>query len=46
MIQGIKDRSMIRRHKATEKQECRDEGETKEAREGNQGKTWRWVSVG
>ena len=37
VIQGIKDRSTIRRHKVTEKQGCGDEGETREAREGNQG---------
>ena len=30
----------------TEKQGCGDKGETKEAREGKQGKTRRWVSVG
>ena len=30
----------------TEKQGCGDEGETREAREGKQGKTQRWVSVG
>ena len=30
----------------TKKQGCGDEGETREAREGKQGKTWRWVSVG
>ena len=29
----------------TEKQGCRDEGETRGAREGKQGKTWRRVSV-
>ena len=46
VVQGIKDRSRIRKHKVTEKQGCRDEGETGEAREGKQGKTWRWVSVG
>ena len=28
------------------KQGCGDEGETREAREGKQGKTRRWVSVG
>ena len=46
VIQGIKDRSEIRRYKVTEKQGCGDEGETREAREGKQGKTWRQVSVG
>ena len=45
MIQGIKDRSAIRRHKVTEKQGCGDEGETREAREGKQGKTQRRVSM-
>ena len=45
MIQGIKDRSAIRRHKVTEKQGCGDEGETREAREGKQGKTRRRVFV-
>ena len=30
----------------TEKQGCGDEGETREAREGKQGKTRRWVSMG
>ena len=29
----------------TEKQGCGDEGETREAREGKQGETRRWVSV-
>ena len=46
VIQGIKDRSTIRWRKVTEKQECGDEGEIREAREGKQGKTRRWVSVG
>ena len=48
VIQGIKDRSSskIRGRKVTRKQGCGDEGETREAREGKQGKTWRWVSVG
>ena len=46
VVQGIKDRSKIRKHKVTEKQGCGDEGETGEARKGNQGRTWRWVSVG
>ena len=46
VVQGIKDRSKIWKHKVTEKQGCGDEGETREAREGNQGRTWRWVSVG
>ena len=30
----------------TEKQRCGDEGETREEKEGKQGKTQRWVSVG
>ena len=46
VVQGIKDRSEIRKRKVIEKQGCRDEGETREAREGKQGKTWRRVSVG
>ena len=46
MVQGIKDRSKIRKYKVTEKQGCGDEGETREAREGNQGRTQRWVSMG
>ena len=46
VIQGIKDRSLIREGEVIRKQGCRDEGETREAREGKQGKTWRWVSVG
>ena len=29
----------------TEKQGCGDKGETREVREGKQGKTWRWVSM-
>ena len=29
----------------TEKQGCGDEGETREAREGKQGKTRRWVAM-
>ena len=45
VVQGIKDRSKIRKHKVTEKQGCGDEGETREAGEGNQRRTWRWVSV-
>ena len=45
MIQGINDRSKIRKHKVTEKQGCGEEGETREAREGKRGKTRRWVSV-
>ena len=43
VIQGIKDRSKIRGHMVTRKQGCGDEGETKE---GNLGRTQRWVSVG
>ena len=43
VIQGIKDRSEIRECIVTRKQECGDEGETKE---GNLGRTWRWVSMG
>ena len=46
VVQGIKDRSKIRKSMVTEKQWCRDEGETREAREGKQGKTRRQVSVG
>ena len=42
VVQGIKDRSKIRCHKVTEKQGCRDEGET---REGKRGKTRRRVSM-
>ena len=45
-ILGIKDRSKIREYMVTKKQGCGDEGETREAGEGKQGKTWRWVSVG
>ena len=45
-IQGIKDRRRIRSHMVTRKQGCREEGETREAREGKQGKTQRWVSMG
>ena len=45
-FQGIKDRSEIRRCKVTKKQEFGDEGEIREAREGNQGKTRRRASVG
>ena len=41
VVQGIKDRSKIRKHKVTEKQGCGEEGETREAREGKQGKTRR-----
>ena len=37
VIQGIKDKSTIWRHKVAEKQGCGDEGETREAREGKQG---------
>ena len=32
VLQGIKDRSMIRKHMVTEKQGCREECETREAR--------------
>ena len=46
VVQGIKDRSEIRENEVIRKQRCRDEGETREAREREQGKTWRWVSVG
>ena len=46
VVRGIKDRSKIRKHKVTEKQGCRDESETREAREGNLGRTRRWVSIG
>ena len=46
VVQGIKDRSKIRRHKVTKKQGSGDEGEIREAREGKQGKTWRRVSKG
>ena len=46
VVQGIKDRSEIRKHGVTEKQGCGDESETREAREGKRGKTRRWVSVG
>ena len=46
VVQGIKDRSEIRKHGVTEKHGCGDESETREAREGKQGTTWRWVSVG
>ena len=45
VVQGIKDRSKIRKHKVTEKRGCRDEGETREVREGKQGETQRRVSV-
>ena len=45
VIQGIKDRSQIRRHKVTRKQGCGDEGGIREVREGKQGKTRGWVSV-
>ena len=46
VIQGIKDRSKIREGEVIKKQGCGDEGETREAREGKQGKTRRWVSMG
>ena len=46
VLQGIKDRSEIREDEVTKKQGCGDEGETKEAREGNQGRARRWASVG
>ena len=46
VIQEIKDRSEIREGEVIKKQGCRDEGETREAREGKQGKTRRWVSMG
>ena len=46
VIQGIKDRSEIREGEVIKKQGCGDEGETREAREGKQGKTQRWVSMG
>ena len=46
VIQGIKDRSEIREDEVTRKQGCGDEGEIREAREGKQGKSQRWVSVG
>ena len=46
VVQGIKDRSEIRYHGVTKKQGCGDEGETREAKEGEQGKTRRWVSMG
>ena len=46
VIQGIKDRSEIREDEVIRKQGCGDEGETREAREGEQGKTQRWVSIG
>ena len=45
VIQRIKDRSEIREDEVSRKQGCGDEGETREAREGNQGKTRRRVSV-
>ena len=38
VVQGIKDRSEIRRHEVSEKQGCGGEGETREARKGKQGK--------
>ena len=38
VVQGIKDRSEIRRHEVFEKQGCGDESETREARKGKQGK--------
>ena len=46
VVQGIKDRSKIRKHKVTVKQGCGEEGETREAREGKQGEIRRWVSMG
>ena len=46
VILGSKDRSEIREGEVIKKQGCGDEGETREAREGKQGKTRRWVSVG
>ena len=46
VIQGIKDRSEIRESEVIRKQGCGDEGETREAKEGKQGKAWRWVSMG
>ena len=46
MIQGIKDRSEIRESEVVRKQGCEDEGETREVKEGKQGKARRWVSVG
>ena len=46
VVQGIKDRSKIRKHKVIEKQGFREEDETREVREGKLGKTRRWVSVG
>ena len=45
-ILGITDRSKIRECMVTEKQGGGDEGEAREAREGQQGKTRRWVSMG
>ena len=46
VTRGIKDRSVIRENEVTRKRGCGDEGETREAREGKQGKIRRWVSVG
>ena len=46
VVQGIKDRSRIRKHKVTKKQGCGEEGEIGEAREEKQGKTRGWVSMG
>ena len=46
VILGATDRSKIRECPVTEKQGGRDEGETREARKGKQGKTRRWVSMG
>ena len=43
VVQGIKDRSGIR--EVTEKQRCGDVCETREVREGKQGKTRRRVSM-
>ena len=43
VVQGINDGSKIRECMVTEKQGCGDECDT---REGNQGKVWRWVSMG
>ena len=46
VIWGIKDRSEIREDKVIRKQGCGDEGETREARGREQGRTQRWVSIG
>ena len=45
VIQGIRDRSVIREDRVIRKQGCGDEGETREAGEGKQGKTRGWVFV-